>query len=167
MQSVAHKVGAVVESAATPRLVFKQPMIADQKDLVMTDSHPNPLIGQLGGVDCLSIIKDEDTTLKLSEINGCTTGSVKASARVHVDDSDFLNDSNASECFMANPASDNTNAHGLDGQLNAHTRDGEHRPGKAGYATSNGAAKDDWTMDVPTIKYNDERLSSSSDSKSA
>ena len=177
MQTIEQKVNTVLKWTSTPKLVFNQPAIIDQKDLVMTENHPNPLIGQLGGVDWLSIIKDEDTTLKLSEINVCTRGSIKINNNKNVDDSDFLNDSNMSQYFMANPANEKTNLNGLDYHHIRHDnnldadmneiKDSEHKIKKDTYVTWNGVAKDDWTMDVPKIKYNDEQMSNSSDSKSS
>ena len=123
----------------------------------------------MSGVDCLSIIKDEDTTLKLSEINIWPKDNLKINWNKNCEDSDFLNDSNISQYFMANPVNEKTSSNEIDyhnenkeNDANRYSNN-EHNIKKGDYGTWTAMGKDDWTMDVPKIKYNDEQLSDSSD----
>ena len=88
------------ENYITP-VYNKQHVNSNQREYVINDN------AELPGIDSLSVIKEVNTTLKVSDL-GTYERQNPTQSRIPNESNDLLNDSNISQYFMVNPAIEKT-----------------------------------------------------------
>jgi hypothetical protein len=102
-KSIAETIKQIEDGYVTPHITNKIRHDEAQREYVVGSKEGLP------GIDSLSMIKDVNTTLKVSDLGTYEREKATKSRIKSGDKSDSLNDSNISNYFMVNPESEKTN----------------------------------------------------------